>query len=487
MNGFMLGNFHNFEAKSRGIYREVDSGSYRKMCRKGSTLRLPAASCMLLRRIGTQLLLIVFYISLFFILLGCGIAEKTTIETIGTEPPERPERATEQPEQLQLPEQEQSEFINAESMETPEATSAGTNNEVQVPRSWSREFSTDFSKFSVDVTEVIAGGPPKDGIPSIDKPLFESISDADKWLDSREPVIVVQTPESAPSGEVKIYPLQILTWHEIVNDTINGHPITVTYCPLCNTGVVFMALVKTESGTAAEPKEKLEFGVTGFLRYSNMIMYDRQTESWWQQATGEAIAGVMTGKRLTIHPSLTLSFSDAKSIFPKALVLSRETGYSRPYGTNPYVGYDSKEIPFLYQGPEVDSALRMLEQVIVVKHGDDSQAVPYSQLQEEGVVQFLLDGRKVAVFWKEGTASALDSRQIAQGRDIGSGNAFFTEVDQYELNFVKIDTGFRDLQTGSHWNEAGIAIKGPLQGTRLPLVTAVQHFWFSYYAFSREF
>lgn len=344
-----------------------------------------------------------------------------------------------------------------------------------VPLSWSQQFSTEFSIASVDFSEVIAGGPPKDGIPAIDRPEFVPLEDAAAWLDGREPVLVVPWPPDSPDRRTRIYPLQILTWHEIVNDRIAGEPIAVTYCPLCNTGIVFDSRARGQ---------ELGFGVSGMLRYSNMIMYDRQTESWWQQATGEAIAGRLTGERLRIVPSLTLSFEDARKGFPEAAVLSRQTGHARPYGTNPYEGYDSLERPFLYRGPEVDRAWSPLEQVVVVMVGGESRAVPYAVLREEGVVQFALGGRSVAVFWKAGTASALDSRSIARGRDTGSANAFLAHAGAQSLQFESTARGFRDTRTGTLWSEVGTAVEGPLKGERLPLLTAVQHFWFSYSAFA---
>ena len=125
------------------------------------------------------------------------------------------------------------------------------------------QFSTDFSKHSVPYSEILSGGPPKDGIPAIDDPKFVSVEEADEWLKPQEPVVLVQVGDDA-----RAYPIQILMWHEIVNDTVGGVPVTVTFCPLCNTGVAFE---RTFEG------QVLDFGTTGRLRFSNLIMYDRQT------------------------------------------------------------------------------------------------------------------------------------------------------------------------------------------------------------------
>ncbi|MDP9458067.1 MAG: DUF3179 domain-containing protein, partial [Actinomycetota bacterium] len=140
-----------------------------------------------------------------------------------------------------------------------------------------REFETDFDKHSVSYEEILSGGPPKDGIPAIDEPRFVGVEEAGEWLEPEEPVILLQVGD-----EARAYPIQVITWHEIVNDRVNGTPVVVTFCPLCNTAIAYQSTLDGR---------ELTFGTTGRLRFSNLIMYDRQTESWWQQATGDAIAG----------------------------------------------------------------------------------------------------------------------------------------------------------------------------------------------------
>ncbi|MDQ4106365.1 MAG: DUF3179 domain-containing protein, partial [Actinomycetota bacterium] len=164
--------------------------------------------------------------------------------------------------------------------ERPAATSA----DKEPPAGAGREFETDFSRHSVPYSEIRSGGPPKDGIPAIDEPRFVGVAEADRWLETREPVILLRVAD-----KVRAYPIQIIMWHEIVNDTVGGVPVAVTFCPLCNTAIAFERTVEGR---------ELDFGTTGRLRFSNLIMYDHQTESWWQQATGEAIAGELTGKQL---------------------------------------------------------------------------------------------------------------------------------------------------------------------------------------------
>lgn len=214
-----------------------------------------------------------------------------------------------------------------------------------LPSGVEREFSTDFSRRSIAFSEILSGGPPKDGIPAIDDPQFVSVSEADEWLEDLEPVTVFQEGD-----DVRVYPFQILIWHEIVNDVVGGRPVAVTFCPLCNTAIVFDATVNGQ---------RLDFGTTGRLRFSNLLMYDRQTETWWQQASGDAVIGELLGTQLTFLPASYISWANARDTYPDAQVLSRETGNQRDYGRNPYAGYDNvNSSPFLYDGPATPANFR---------------------------------------------------------------------------------------------------------------------------------
>ena len=215
---------------------------------------------------------------------------------------------------------------------------------------------TDFDNTLVDLNEIQSGGPPKDGIPPVDDPEFDSVSAANKWLNPREPVVVVSI-----NGETKAYPIQILTWHEIVNDSIAGVPVSVTFCPLCNATIVF---------DRRSDGEILDFGTTGRLRKSDLIMYDRQTESWWQQFSGQAIVGKKAGTMLDRIVANIVAYEDFRSAYPDSRVLSRRTGHHRAYGNNPYRGYDSiDDQPFLFFDP-VDPRLPPMERVLNVSIGN---------------------------------------------------------------------------------------------------------------------
>ncbi len=332
---------------------------------------------------------------------------------------------------------------------------------------------TDFSRHSIPYREIQSGGPPRDGIPSIDNPHFVSVNEADAWLRPQEPVVLLEL-----DAEAKAYPLQILIWHEIVNDVVGRVPVIVTWCPLCNTGIAFRREVNGRV---------LDFGTTGRLRFSNLLMYDRQTESWWQQATGEAIIGEMTGRRLAFVPAGVVSWRDFKEAHPEGSVLSRETGYSRPYGTNPYPGYDDVgQLPFLYQGPTIPDKLPAMARVLTVDIGGDAVAYPYEVLARLRVVNDTAGGHPIVVFWRKGASSPLDAPSVAMGRDVGSAGAFSRILEGRLLTFDAVGEQFRDRQTGTTWDLLGQALRGPLAGQRLEPVTAINHFWFSWAAFKPQ-
>lgn len=331
------------------------------------------------------------------------------------------------------------------------------------------EWQTDFSKRSVPYAEILSGGVPRDGIPPLDNPQFTTVADADQWLEAQEPVIAFEL-----NGAAKAYPLQILTWHEIVNDTVGGVPVVATFCPLCNSAIVFE---RTLGGVV------YDFGVSGKLRNSDLIMWDRQTESWWQQLTGAAIVGELTGQRLPLLPSSIVAWQDFKAAYPDAAVLSRDTGHHRDYGSNPYVGYDRVDKPpFLFFGRQDDRLLPM-ERVAALTVGDAAAAFPFSLLAREGVVHYRVGGQGLAVFFQPGARSALDGRSIADSKGVGATGVFDRDFEGQQLTFQGDGEGFADAETGSRWNILGQATAGPLAGGQLTPVVHANHFWFAWAAF----
>ena len=269
------------------------------------------------------------------------------------------------------------------------------------PDRWRAEgWQTDFTQATVDLGEVLDGGPRRDGIPPIDNPTFVPVSEVDH-LDPLDPVM-----RFTHKGETRAYPLRVMTFHEIVNDVVGGEPVAVTYCPLCNAAIVF---------DRALDGEILDFGTTGKLRNSDLVMYDRQTDSWWQQFSGEAIAGSFAGTELTMLPSQLISFERFAAAHPDALVLEDPGSFFRPYGMNPYPGYDTLARPFLYRGPFPDG-IAPLQRVVMVRDGETMFAVSTEKLATDG--RFEQGG--VELVFEPGQASALDSETIAEGRDVGN-------------------------------------------------------------------
>ena len=351
----------------------------------------------------------------------------------------------------------------------PEIESREDPNVIQDrPGFTTEEWSTNFDKRSISYLELASGGPPKDGIPAIDEPKHDTVQQANEWMEDREPVLALTL-----GGESRAYPLHILIWHEIVNDELGGVPATVTYCPLCNSALVFDRRFEGRM---------LDFGTTGKLRLSDLVMYDRQTESWWQQLTGEAIIGDLTGGQLTFIPAPLVAWSDFKSEHPEGTVLSRDTGHSRRYGENPYGFYDTRDKPMVfYRGPD-DARLQAMERVLAVDHDGLSLAIPFSLITEEGVIPFELGDLEAVAFHQSGTASALDTFWLPGGRDVGSTNVFVPVIDGQALTFASTESGFLDTETGSSWTILGRAVSGPLEGAQLTQVPHGNHFWFAWAA-----
>ncbi len=286
---------------------------------------------------------------------------------------------------------------------------------------------TDFENRSVDLDEILSGGPPKDGIPAVDAPKMIPVA-KEKRLGAREPVMTVELAGQTP----RAYPIRYLMFHEIVNDTIGTTPVAVTFCPLCNSGITFDRRIKGET---------LDFGVTGKLRNSDMIMFDRQTETWWQQFEGRGIVGKMNNVKLEQLVSWMESWADFKARNPDGLVMDQPDA-RRPYGTNPYVKYDSGT-PFLYQGEMPPHGIKPLERVVVV----GKRAWPLSRFQKTNEIT----EKGLRIVWKSGTASALDNRKIAKARDVGSIRVFDAKSGRDVLHDVSFAFAFQAFYPNGEW------------------------------------
>lgn len=329
---------------------------------------------------------------------------------------------------------------------------------------------TDFAKKSIELSEIVSGVPARDGVPPLNQPKFVTIESASATLKDQEPVLVY-----ANGGEIRAYPIQILIWHEIVNDVVGGKSVAVTYSPVSNTPIVFD---RTVDGNV------LRFGTTGFLRKSNLVMWDSQTESWWQQANGSAIVGENNGKKLAPQESQLVSFGDFKAVFPTGKVLSTFTGFDRRYGNNIYVSYDSGR-PFAFSG-KTDERLPAMERVLGVSQDNAKRAYPFRVLKDKKVINEKVGSSDIVVFWKSGAVSALDSPIIAESKNVGAATAFSAVLNNQKLTFEAKGDLFTDKETGSDWNVLGMAVDGPMKGSQLKALIGNDHFWFAWAAFNPE-
>jgi Protein of unknown function (DUF3179) len=328
---------------------------------------------------------------------------------------------------------------------------------------------TDAGKTLVPLDDILPGGPPPDGIPPIDRPTFATPPTAQTWLKPKEPVLALEV-----ASDARAYPLQILMWHEIVNDVVGGKPVAITYCPLCNSGLVFERTVG---------HTRFDFGTSGRLYKSDLVMYDRQTHSLWAQMEGRAIVGARAGTVLRPVPANTIAFDDWRGAHPTGKVLSRDTGFSREYGVNPYRSYDQPlATPFLFKG-KPDSRRPPKERVVGVVIGREARAYPWPVLATRRVVDDTLGGEPIVVFYQPGTLSALDEPEMARSRAIGATGVFRPTAGGKRLTFEPAGDVIRDRETGTTWNLLGRAVSGPLAGQRLEPIPHVDAFWFAWAAF----
>ena len=332
---------------------------------------------------------------------------------------------------------------------------------------------TDFSNTVIDLDELLVGIPasdPRDMIPPIDDPAFKPVSEIE-WLTDRDPGVVLEIDDDA-----RFYPLAVLTSHEIANDEVGGIPVAVTYCPLCNTGLVFDRRFDGKT---------LRLGVSGLLRNSDLVMWDDQSQTLWQQITGEAIVGKYAGERLTPIASAIVRWADFAQAYPDGLAMGPDQGFGRAYGSNPYEFYSSRSAPYQFFEGDIDPRFPALERVVGVTIGEVSKAYPFSVLQEATPVNDAVNGQPIVVVWgSPDTADALDAGDISEARAIGTALAFSSEVDGRLLTFEAVgESEFRDLETGTTWSILGKAVDGELVGAELELIPHRNEFWFAWQAF----
>ncbi|MFN2438874.1 MAG: DUF3179 domain-containing protein [Chitinophagaceae bacterium] len=351
---------------------------------------------------------------------------------------------------------------------------AQLNNPRYIPYRWK----TDTSKKTVLLSEFTVAVP-KGAFAVLNHPKFIKSGEGLQVYFKHEPVISISI-----KGQAKAYPLSILTVHEIANDTLNGHPILVTYCPLCNASVVYDRRMHHKG-----KDHLLHFGVSGMLRNSDMVMFDTQTETWWQQLMGEALVGKLSGAELTIIPSLLISMEEFIKRYPDGQILSPKTGIAgaeRNYGQNPYTGYDNSHgVPYddFFDKNKIDKRLPPMERVVDVESGGKRKIYPFSVIAQKGVINDSFNGKHIVIFYKPGAVSVLDKREISKSRNVGSATLFHAVLNGQKLTFKQSEDGFRDLQTNSSWDITGRSIAGPLQGKQLRIEPHSNHLAFAWLAF----
>ena len=321
----------------------------------------------------------------------------------------------------------------------------------------------------IPVEEIISGGPPPDGIPPIENPVFLPVAENLQILDPSEPVVALEI-----DGDARAYPIRAMVWHEIVNDVVGGVPVSVTYCPLCNSAVTYVRVINGVETT---------FGTSGRLFASALVMYDRATESLWTHYDGRAVVGLLTGAQLEAVASPLLSWGDFRENHPTGQVLDwTQTGHNRDYGRNPYYGYDDPATqPFLFRGTVDDRAVAK-QRVVGVAVDDAAAAFTLEGISggEARATNATVGERPVVIFWKAGQSSALDTQDQATGKDVGSVGVFDPVIDRDLLTFTAQGGVFVDDQTSSAWSITGEAVDGPLAGSQLERLEHLDTFWFAW-------
>jgi hypothetical protein len=345
---------------------------------------------------------------------------------------------------------------------------------IRNPHAISQWWTTDTSKRTIALGELTALLR-RNAIQPLNQPLFISTKKARETMFGGQPVIAVQV-----EGQVRCYPLNILSYHEIVNDSAGPTYFSVAYCPLCNTAYVFNRKI-----TFQNKDFLLKFGTSGMLRKSNLVMWDEQTESWWQHLTGKGIVGEMAGARLEVFPAQIISLNNFIHFYPDGKVLMPAPAGNEQYNVNPYVKYDSlgTEKPFLFFG-DVDPRLPAMEYVIGIEKDSRAKAYPLRTLKTEKVINDKMGNDDIVLFYNPDMVSNLDTRNISQGKHIGSGTAFKATVNGRKLTFeAAADGQFTDRETGSVWNFIGQCVAGQLKGEKLTPETYSLDFAFAYLAF----
>ena len=321
------------------------------------------------------------------------------------------------------------------------------------------QVSSDGTRYLIPLAEIQSGGTGRDGIPAINRPEFTT---AEGWKDLNYDddglVIGIEV-----EGIRRAYPFQILDWHEIVNDEFAGLPVAVTYCPLCGSGVAFRREIDGQA---------VEFGVSGQLYNSDLLMYDRHTDTLWSQLTGTAVVGELAGQRLDLIPVEIMTWRDWREAYPDSEVLNRDTGYGRPYDASVYGDYANQD-RLMFPVRERSTLLPVKERVTGVELTRTTfGAYADRDVANHGPVNDDLGGVPLL---------------IVANREAGNNVLVFERtLGDRTLTFDWDGLQLIDRETGSIWGFDGVATDGPLAGSSLVPVRTVKGFWFAWFAFHPE-
>ncbi|MBI2134707.1 DUF3179 domain-containing protein [Candidatus Woesearchaeota archaeon] len=303
----------------------------------------------------------------------------------------------------------------------------------------------DGTKYLLDPGKILSGGPPKDGIPSLDNPKFQPANEADAWIEDDDLVLGLEY-----KGVIRAYPHRILNWHEIVNDKVNNERVLITYCPLCRTGIAFKPIVNGK---------EVEFGTSGKLYNSELVMYDRLTDSYWPQTLGIAVIGAATGQILEKIPLDTVKWKDWKKAHPNTEVLRKQTGFIRDYDRNPYAGIQGSDAVGF--GVEFsDTRLKPKAIVYGVEFDGNAKAYEENDVKNEKLINDAVNGIPIVVFWDN---------------ELNTAKIFERTLNGETLKFELKNNKFIDNKN-NEW-----AIDSMKE--KLKIVDTFGHFWFAWAAF----
>lgn len=350
-------------------------------------------------------------------------------------------------------------------------------NPKNIPSNWN----TDTTLTNIDLSELMVVLP-RGSFIVLNNPNFVGKEEGLNSFFSKEPVLSVEI-----NGVAKAYPLNMLSIHEIANDTLAGIPILATFCPLCNAGIVYDRRLKHK-----DKEYLLDFEVSGMLRKSDMVMADKQTETWWQQLEGKGVVGTLSGAELSVIPSLVISVEEFFNRYPKGKILSKNTGIlnaEESYGINYYKNYDdpdNKPYERFFSPEDVDPRLPAMERIVDIRSHGEFKVYPFSAVEKAGVINDVFNDKNVVLFYQPGTISILDEKEIKDSKDVGMVTVFNPLVDGRLLKFKKVDDKFIDEQSNSVWDITGRCVEGKLKGKELQIEPHGNHFAFAWLAFHPE-